>query len=101
MNNQQRPPGMPGQPPQANIPLSHTEVVPCSCGHARFLAVMELRRLPAILSQMPQDHYFLRQVSLECRSCGLEWTPDGLVKAREERVKTGPVLVPPTSESDQ
>ncbi len=80
MNNQQR-------------PLSQTEVVPCSCGHARFLAVMEPRRLPAILSRAPQDHYFLRQVSLECRNCGREWTLDEIVKAREERAKAGPVLV--------
>jgi len=102
MNSHQTPPDTPGQPTQVNIPKSRTEVVPCGeCGNGKFIPLMELRRIPALLSPSGKDHYFYNQVSAECSACGLEWTLDDLVKAKEERVKAGQVLVPPTSESDQ
>jgi len=89
-----KPPGTPGQPVKANIPLNQTEVVPCGeCGHGRMIPVLELRRLPGLSPQAPlpgKDHYFFKQVSMECQSCGRERTIDEVVKAR---AKKGPVLV--------
>ena len=90
----QKPPGSPGQPGKANIPLNQTEVVPCGeCGHGRMIPVLELRRLPGLSPQAPlpgKDHYFFKQISMECQSCEREWTLDEMVKAR---MKKGPVLV--------
>mgnify|MGYP000993159492 CR=1 FL=1 len=91
MNSHQPPPGTPGQPIHVNVPKNQTEVVPCAeCGNGKLIPLMELRRIPALLSPSGKDHYFFNQVSVGCQSCGREWTLDEMVKAR---AKKGPVLV--------
>lgn len=85
-NNQQNiPPGAPGgRPVQVTIDMKHTELWRCRCGHARFIPVNEVRRLPAVVSPTGQEQILVNSILLECQDCGETYDLTSLRKAQEE-----------------
>jgi len=93
-NNQQNvPPGAPGNPVQVNVNIDQVPAMMCKCGGNRFYPIQQVRTVPAVLSPSGRAQIMFLDGWRECVLCGEVYTISELQKAQEEIKQRGPVLV--------